>query len=94
MRPRNLNHAAPPMEILFAVPFALFAGILREAWKLAGIHVSDGAEPSRAVDLPRDDSWLQDVERFDLLLAPHRRRGTARRMAGMPPPGFSADAPR
>ncbi|MDE0280664.1 MAG: hypothetical protein OXN16_06205 [Gammaproteobacteria bacterium] len=69
------------MEILFAVPFALFAGILLEAWKLAGIHVSDGAEPSRAVDLPRDDNWLRDVERFDLLLAPHRRRGDGLAMA-------------
>ena len=42
------------MEILFAVPFVLFAGLLREARALAWIHVHDGTGPSRPGRLPRD----------------------------------------
>ena len=62
------------MEILFAVPFALFWGILQEGKLLARVHFPDGMEPSVARCLPRDDTWMRDVERVDLLLAPHRRK--------------------
>ena len=62
------------METVFVVPFALFWGILQEGKQLARVHFPDDMGPSRARHLPKDDSWMRDVERIDLLLAPHRRK--------------------
>lgn len=63
------------MEIIFYVPFALFWGILQEAKYLARIHFPDDIEPSRVHHVPKHDRWALDVERSDLFLAPHKRKG-------------------
>ena len=71
------------MEILFVVPFVLFWGILQEGKLLARIHFPDDPEePSRIGHVPRNDPWALDVERFDLLLASHRRRGNDSKNSG------------
>ena len=82
MRVESAGRRFPPwkkkpekMEILFVVPFALFWGILQEGKQLARIHFPDDMGPSRARHLPKDDGWMRDVERIDLLLAPDRRKG-------------------
>ena len=62
------------MEIIFLVPFALFWGILQEAKYLARIHFPEDIEPSRIHHVPKHDRWALDVERFDFLLVPHRRK--------------------
>jgi len=62
------------MEILLAVPFALFAGMLYQARTLSMIHFPDDRGVPRIDHVPKNDSWAVDVERFDLMLAPHRRR--------------------
>ena len=63
------------MEILFLAPFAIFWGILQEARQLAQIYEADESSgPSRIHHVPKKDSWVQDVERFDLMLTPHRRK--------------------
>ena len=62
------------MEIIFLVPFALFWGILQEAKFLARIHFPDDIELSRIHHVPKHDRWALDVERFDLVLAPHIRK--------------------
>ncbi|MDE0281944.1 MAG: hypothetical protein OXN16_12845 [Gammaproteobacteria bacterium] len=81
MRVESARRRFPPwkkkpekMEILFVVPFALFWGILQEGKQLARIHFPDDMGPSRARHLPKDDGWMRDVERIDLLLAHHRRK--------------------
>ena len=71
------------MEILLVVPFALLWGILQEGKLLARIHFPDDPEePSRIGHVPRNDRWALDVERFDLLLTPHRRRGNDSKNTG------------
>lgn len=57
------------MEILFLSPFALFWGILQEARHLALVHFPDDSGPSPIRHVPENDSWAQDVEIFERMLA-------------------------